>query len=87
VKETRVSQMHSSSLLSLLEINPALWLKVGRKGSKEIKIGRKYGFLIEKHCIFCSFIFPLNFKDFFKYLKKGFQILKDKSGKGKENIK
>jgi len=60
----KVSRMHLSSLLSLLEINPALWLKAGRKGSKKIKIGRKYGFLIEKHCIFCSFSFSLNFKDF-----------------------
>jgi len=60
----KVSQMHLSSLLSLLEINPALWLKAGRKGTKEMKIGGKYGFLIEKHCIFCSFSFSLNFKDF-----------------------
>jgi len=60
----KVSRMHLSSLLSLLEINPALWLKVGRKGTKEIKIGRKYGFIIEKHCIFCSFRFSLNFKNF-----------------------
>jgi len=79
----KVSRMHLSSLLSLLEINPALWLKVGRKGLKETKIGRKYGFLIEKHCIFCSSSFSLNFKNFFKYLKRGFQMLKDGGGKGK----
>jgi len=60
----KVSRMHPSSLLSLLEINPALWLKVGKKGTKEMKIRRKYGFLIEKYCIFCSFVFSLNFKDF-----------------------
>ena len=85
MKETRVSQMHLSSLLSLLEINPALWLKVGRKGTKDIKIGRKYGFLIEKHYIFCSFVFPLNFKSFLKILKEGFQMLKSEGGNGKEN--
>jgi len=56
--------MHLSSLLSLLEINPASWLKVGWKGAKETKIGRKYGFLIEKHCIFCSSSFSLSFKNF-----------------------
>jgi len=60
----KVSRMHSSSLLSLLEINPALWLKAGRKESKKMKIGRKYSFLIEKHYIFCSFSFSLSFKDF-----------------------
>ena len=75
--------MHLSSLLSLLEINPALWLKVGRKESKEMKIGRKYSFLIEKYCIFCSFVFPLNFKGFLKILKRGFQMLKGEGGKGK----
>jgi len=53
-----------SPLLSLLEINPILWLKAGRKELREIKIGRKYGFLIEKYCIFCSFGLSLNFKNF-----------------------
>ncbi|MCW3131189.1 MAG: hypothetical protein N2V73_00470 [Candidatus Methanospirare jalkutatii] len=67
----KVSQMHLSSLLSLFEINPALWLKAGGKESKEMKIGRKYGLLIEKHCIFCSFIFTLNFKDFFRNFERG----------------
>ena len=60
----KVSRMHPSSLLSLLEINPALRLKAGRKGTKEMKIGGKYGFPIEKHCIFCSFVSSSNFKDF-----------------------
>jgi len=75
--------MHLSSLLSLLEINPTLWLKVGRKELKETKIGRKYGLLIEKHCIFCSFSFSLNFKNFLKIFEREFQMLKDESGKGK----
>jgi len=79
----KVSRMHPSSLLSLLEINPALRLKVGRKGTKEMKIGRKYGFLIEKHCIFCSFSFSLNFKNFLKIFEREFQMLKDESGKGR----
>ena len=79
----KVSRMHPSSLLSLLEINPALWLKVGRKEPKEMKIGRKYGFLIEKHCIFCSFSFSLNFKNFLKIFEREFQMLKDESGKGR----
>jgi len=60
----KVSRMQLSSLLSLLEINPALWLKEGRKEPKEMKIGRKYGFLIEKHCIFCLFGFSLNSQNF-----------------------
>ena len=63
--------MHLSSLFSLLEINPALWLKVGRKGTKEMKIGGRYDFLIEKHRIFYSLVFSLNFKNFLKIFEKG----------------
>jgi len=41
MKERRFPGCTPHLLLSLLEINPALWLKVGRKGTREIKIGRK----------------------------------------------